>query len=238
MPSTSCGVSVCLWCFEWSKMFHGFIVIYNLTIKYYMAFIMDHIECPLWWNIEWKKTLNKNYRYYSNKLYLSWHGWHRASEFSSSHWGIHYMEVGLSGVFIFVSKGCRGGPDRMGSRPPPWLPLIKSYDSSILSTSLGSKTLNTSTLGLGGIKIKPFGSYFDVIFLMYLGSSGVSFKPTSSSSSSSSTQFSQEWVSVQKGGHKTFNKSMSNGCRRSYQTNIILLDLNCSSSRKMVVSTM
>ena len=39
-----------------------------------------------------------------------------------------------------------------------------------------------------------FGSYFDVIFLMYLVSSGFSFKPTSSSSSSSSTQFSQEWV--------------------------------------------
>ena len=39
-----------------------------------------------------------------------------------------------------------------------------------------------------------FGSYFDVIFLMYLVSSGFSFKPTSSSSSSSSTQFCQEWV--------------------------------------------
>ena len=40
-----------------------------------------------------------------------------------------------------------------------------------------------------------FGSYFDVIFLMYLVSSGFSFKPTSScSSSSSSTQFSQEWA--------------------------------------------
>ena len=37
-----------------------------------------------------------------------------------------------------------------------------------------------------------FGSYFDVIFLMYLVSSGFSFKPTSSSSSS--TQFSQEWA--------------------------------------------
>ena len=35
-----------------------------------------------------------------------------------------------------------------------------------------------------------FGSYFDVIFCMYLVSSGFSFKPTSSSSSSSSTQFS------------------------------------------------
>ena len=40
-----------------------------------------------------------------------------------------------------------------------------------------------------------FGSYFDVIFVMYLVSSGFSFKPTSScSSSSSSTQFSQEWA--------------------------------------------
>ena len=37
-----------------------------------------------------------------------------------------------------------------------------------------------------------FGSYFDVIFLMYLVSCGFSFKPTSSSSSS--TQFIQEWV--------------------------------------------
>ena len=32
----------------------------------------------------------------------------------------------------------------MGPRPPPWVPLLKSYGNSILSTSLGSKTLNTS----------------------------------------------------------------------------------------------
>ena len=37
-----------------------------------------------------------------------------------------------------------------------------------------------------------FGSYFDVTFLMYIVSSGFSFKP--SSLSSSSTQFSQEWL--------------------------------------------
>ena len=43
----------------------------------------------------------------------------------------------------------RDGPERMGSRPPHWVPLLKSYGSSILSTSLGSKTLNTSSLGLG-----------------------------------------------------------------------------------------
>ena len=48
----------------------------------------------------------------------------------------------------------RGGPERMGPRPPPWVPLLKSYGSSILSASLGSKTLNnTSSLGLGGTKI-------------------------------------------------------------------------------------
>ena len=47
----------------------------------------------------------------------------------------------------------RGGPERMGPRPPPWVPLLKSYGSSILSTSLGSKTVNnTSSLGLGGTK--------------------------------------------------------------------------------------
>ena len=40
---------------------------------------------------------------------------------------------------------CWGAPERMGPHPPPWLPLLKG--SSILSTSLGSKTLNTS-LGL------------------------------------------------------------------------------------------
>ena len=46
-----------------------------------------------------------------------------------------------------------GGPERMGPRPPPWVPLLKSYGSSILSTSLGSKTVNnTSSLGLGGTK--------------------------------------------------------------------------------------
>ena len=45
----------------------------------------------------------------------------------------------------------RGGPERMGPRPPPWVPLLKSYGSSILSTSLSSKTVNnTSSLGLGG----------------------------------------------------------------------------------------
>ena len=83
----------------------------------------------------------------------------------------------------------RGGAERMGPRPPPWVPLLKSYGSSILSTSLGSKTLNNpSSLGLGGTKT----------FLMYLVSSGFSFKATSSIVSvpnhltSSSTQFSQE----------------------------------------------
>ena len=30
-----------------------------------------------------------------------------------------------------------GGLERMGRRPPPWVPLLKSYGSSILSTSLG-----------------------------------------------------------------------------------------------------
>ena len=47
----------------------------------------------------------------------------------------------------------RGGPERMGPRPSPWVPLLKSSGSSIHSTSLGSKTLNTS-LGLGGTKIR------------------------------------------------------------------------------------
>ena len=38
-----------------------------------------------------------------------------------------------------------GGPERMGPRPPPWVPLLKSYGSSILSTSLGSKTVNNTS---------------------------------------------------------------------------------------------
>ena len=47
----------------------------------------------------------------------------------------------------------RGGQERMGPRSPPWVPLLKSYGSSILSTSLGSKTVNnTSSLGLWGTK--------------------------------------------------------------------------------------
>ena len=50
-------------------------------------------------------------------------------------------------------QGVRGGPERMGPRPPPWVPLLKSYGSSILSTSLGSKTLNNTSLGLGETKI-------------------------------------------------------------------------------------
>ena len=57
----------------------------------------------------------------------------------------------LEGHFQYFQGG---GPERMGPRPPPWVPLLKSYGSSILSTSLGSKTLNnTSSLGLGGTKI-------------------------------------------------------------------------------------
>ena len=36
-----------------------------------------------------------------------------------------------------------GWTGKDGSRPPPWVPLLKSYGSIIVSTSLGSKTLNT-----------------------------------------------------------------------------------------------
>ena len=110
-----------------------------------------------------------------------------------------------------------GGPERMGPRPPTWVPLLKG--SSILSTSLGSKTLNTS-FGLGGNQnwrpscrrhlagifhtptrclqewhtcphSQCFGFYFDVIFLMYLAFLSSQPHPHQSSSS---TQFSQEWV--------------------------------------------
>ena len=48
------------------------------------------------------------------------------------------------------------GVDRKGwvPVPPPWVPLLKSYGGSILSTSLCSKTVNnTSSSGLGGTKI-------------------------------------------------------------------------------------
>ena len=39
----------------------------------------------------------------------------------------------------------------MGPRPPPWVPLLKSYGSSILSTSLGSKNSEQHLLlGSGG----------------------------------------------------------------------------------------
>ena len=56
--------------------------------------------------------------------------------------------------YALLLDGGRGGPERMGPRPPPWVPLLKSSGSLILSTSLGSKTLNnTSSLGLGGTKI-------------------------------------------------------------------------------------
>ena len=46
--------------------------------------------------------------------------------------------------------------ESMGTCPPPWVPLLKkSYNgSSVLSTSLGSKTLNTSSLGLGEPQFK------------------------------------------------------------------------------------
>ena len=54
---------------------------------------------------------------------------------------------------LIPSLNSWGGPERMGPRPPPWVPLLKSYGSSILSTSFGSKTVNnTSSLGLGGTK--------------------------------------------------------------------------------------
>ena len=48
-------------------------------------------------------------------------------------------------------KTVPGWTRKDGSRPPPWVPLLKGI--GILSTSLGSKTLNTS-LDLGGTKIK------------------------------------------------------------------------------------
>ena len=48
----------------------------------------------------------------------------------------------------------RGGPERMGPSPPPWVPLLKG--SSILSISLCSKNLNTSSLGLGESKLKTW----------------------------------------------------------------------------------
>ena len=49
-------------------------------------------------------------------------------------------------------KTVPGWTGKDGSRPPPWVPLLKGI--GILSTSLGSKTLNTSSLDLGGTKIK------------------------------------------------------------------------------------
>ena len=59
----------------------------------------------------------------------------------------------MMGLMLHLRVG--GGPERMGLRPPPWVPLLKSYGSSILSTSLGSKTVNnTSSLGLGEPKPK------------------------------------------------------------------------------------
>ena len=84
--------------------------------------------------------------------------------------GVMTLPVSESAVPIMAKLGIKsfahtpggGGPERMGPRPPPWVPLLKkSYNgSNILSTSLGSKILNTS-LGLGGTKIKdqPVGIF-------------------------------------------------------------------------------
>ena len=52
-----------------------------------------------------------------------------------------------------LSTNYEGWTGKDGSRPPPWVPLIKSYGSSILFTSLGAKTFSIS-LGLGGTEIK------------------------------------------------------------------------------------
>ena len=118
----------------------------------------------------------------------------------------------------------RGQPERMGPVPHPGTII-----SSILSTSLGSKTLNTSSLGLGGTKIKDpvVGAIWPGYFTSPLGAFrrdapahsrvrrpnngkvGIkSFARTPGAlglmaflssqphphQSSSSTQFSQEWV--------------------------------------------
>ena len=69
-----------------------------------------------------------------------------------------YCQLYCVMVMLAMTGGCFlndvGWTGKDGSRPPPWVPLLKSYGSSILSTSLGSKTLNnTSSLGLGGTKI-------------------------------------------------------------------------------------
>ena len=42
--------------------------------------------------------------------------------------------------FPHFTRGHQGWTGKDGSPPPPWVPLLKSYGSSILSTSLGSKT--------------------------------------------------------------------------------------------------
>ena len=144
----------------------------------------------------------------------------------------------ISNIDSSMGHFYRGGLERMGPCPPPWVPLLISYGSSILSTSLGSNILNTSSLGLGGTTIKDpvirrhlarifhtplvafrrdapalswvrspnngkvgikflcphsqcLGSYFDVIFSMYLA---FLLSQPHSHQSSSSTQFSQEWV--------------------------------------------
>ena len=86
-----------------------------------------------------------------------------------------------------LRPSCRRPPTRTFHTPVGTLRLDAPALVWVRSPNDGNK------LGWSPLSTLPV-SYFDVIFLMYLVSSGFSFKPTSSSSSSSSTQFSQEWA--------------------------------------------
>ena len=63
-------------------------------------------------------------------------------------------------VLVLFSTMILGWTGKHGSRPPPWVPLVKSNGSSILSTSLGSKTLN---LGSKTLKTPSLGIFFSIL---------------------------------------------------------------------------
>ena len=112
-----------------------------------------------------------------------------------------------------------GSGGNQNLRPSCRRPPTRTFHSPVGTLGLDAPALVESAVPMMAINwnevnyvlcphSRCFGSYFDVIFLMYLVSSGFSSKPTSS---------------AQKSGRKTFNQIKSNPTCRHYTSDYIWL---------------